>query len=330
MENVLTIAIGAIKGTMSGEFSKGQTSEALRKAFIEMNGGSDKLNPKTFVRGNELYSAVEELIPTIVEEGLKDENPIFRLVEYKNIASGDVNEFYTSGEAVFIVADAAAGIRGVRRQRISGGEKVTVKTSMKIVRVYENLGRLLAGRITFDQFVTAVANSFKKTILADAYAAIAGMTENTAGLSSEYVYAGTFDEDKLLSIIEHVEAATGKTATIYGTKTALRKVTSATVADEAKSDLYNMGFYGKFNGTAMVQLKQAHKPGTSNFILDDSKIYIIAGDDAPVKMVNEGEGIMLTREATENNDLTQEYVYGQAFGTGVICAEKMGIYTIAG
>ena len=112
MENVLTIAIGAIKGTMSGEFSKGQTSEALRKAFIEMNGGSDKLNPKTFVRGNELYSAVEELIPTIVEEGLKDENPIFRLVEYKNIASGDVNEFYTSGEAVFIVADAAAGIRG--------------------------------------------------------------------------------------------------------------------------------------------------------------------------------------------------------------------------
>jgi len=330
MENVLTIAIGAIKGTMSGEFSKGQTSEALRKAFIEMNGGSDKLNPKTFVRGNELYSAVEELIPTIVEEGLKDENPIFRLVEYKNTASGDVNEFYTSGEAVFIVADAAAGIRGVRRQRISGGEKVTVKTSMKIVRVYENLGRLLAGRITFDQFVTAVANSFKKTILADAYAAIAGMTENTAGLSSEYVYAGTFDEDKLLAIIEHVEAATGKTATIYGTKTALRKVTSADVSDEAKSDLYNMGFYGKFNGTAMVQLKQAHKPGTSNFILDDSKIYIIAGDDAPVKMVNEGEGIMLTREATENNDLTQEYVYGQAFGTGVICAEKMGIYTIAG
>lgn len=330
MENVLTIAIGAIKGTMSGEFSKGQTSEALRKAFIEMNGGSDKLNPKTFVRGNELYSAVEELIPTIVEEGLKDENPIFRLVEYKNIASGDVNEFSTTGEAVFIVADAAAGIRGVRRQRISGGEKVTVKTSMKIVRVYENLGRLLAGRITFDEFVTGVANSFKKAILADAYAAIAGMTENTAGLSSEYVYAGTFDEDKLLAIIEHVEAATGKTATIYGTKTALRKVTSATVADEAKSDLYNMGFYGKFNGTAMVQLKQAHKPGTSNFILDDSKVYIVAGDDAPVKMVNEGEGIMITREAADNNDLTQEYVYGQAFGTGVICAEKMGIYTIAG
>ncbi len=328
--NVLTIAINAVKGKMSGDFSKGQTSDAIVNALVEMNGGSTKLNPKTFVRGTELYSTVEELLPHIVEEGLKEDNPLFRLVEYRNIAAGDVNEFYTEGEAIFVVADAAAGIRGVRRQRISGGQKITVKTSMKIVRVYENLGRLLAGRITFDEFVTAVATSFKQKILNDAYLALAGMTENTAGLDSTYVYGGTFDEDKLLAMIEHIEAATGKTAYIYGTKAALRKVTTANQADEGKSDLYNMGYYGKFNGTDMICLKQAHKPGTSTFILSDSKIYVVAGSDAPIKMVNEGEGIIITREAAENNDLTQEYVYGQAYGTGVICSEKMGIYTISG
>lgn len=324
---VVKIAIDAIKGVSSGNYSKAQTSEAIRQALIEANGGSNKLSPKTFVRGSELYSIVEELIPTIVEEGLNDSNPIFKLVEYKNIASGDVNEFCTEGKAVFVVAEAASGIRGVRRQRIADGEKVSVKTSMKIVRVYEELGRLLAGRITFDKFVDGVATSFKKQILADAYAAIASISKETAGLNPDNVIAGTYNEDQLLAMIDRVEAATGKTAKIYGTRTALRKITNAVVSDEAKSDLYNMGFYGKFNGTDMVRLNQAFKLGTKEFVLDDTKVYVIAGDDTPVKMVNEGEGLIIERQAGENNDLTQEYIYGQAWGTGVICAEDLGVYT---
>jgi len=329
MENVLKVMIDAIKGTSSGEYSKGQTSEAIRAALIELNGNSAKLNPKTFVRGNQLYALVEELIPTIIDESLNDSNPVFQLVEYKNIAAGDQNEFYTEGEATFVVADAAAGIRGVRRQRIGDGQKVTVKTSMKVVRVYEALGRLLAGRITFDKFVDGVAKSFTKQILTDAYKALNGITNATAGLNSTYVISGSFSESDLLNLIEHVEAATGKTAKIYGTKTALRKITTATVSDEAKSDMYNLGYYGKFNGTEMYCFKQMHQAGTNSFLLSTNKVYVIAGDDKPVKMVNEGEGIMLSREAGENNDLTQEYVYGQAFGTGVICADKIGVYTIS-
>ena len=46
-----------------------------------------------------------------------------------------------------------------------------------------------------------------------------------------------------------------------------------------------------------------------------------------MKMVNEGEGLILERQPGENNDLTQEYIYGQAWGTGVICAEDLGVYT---
>jgi peroxiredoxin family protein len=326
---VVKIAIDAIRGVTSSNFSKAQTSEAIRNALIEANGGSEKLSPKTFVRGSQLFSIVEELIPVIIEEGLNDSNPLFKLVEYKNIASGDVNEFYTEGKALFVVAEAANGIRGVRRQRLADGAKVTVKTSMKIVRVYEELGRLLAGRISFDKFVDGVAASFKKQILADAYTAIASISKTTAGLNPENVYAGTYSEEKLISMIASVEAATGKTAKIYGTKAALRKITTASVADEAKSDMYNVGYYGKFNGTDMIKLNQAFKPGTKEFILDDSKVYIIAGDDTPVKMVNEGEGLMIERAATENNDLTQEYIYGQAWGTGVICAEDLGVYTFS-
>lgn len=331
MDNVLSVAIDAVRGKIDEKYSVGQTSDALRNAFIEMNGGSTKINPKTFRPGNALFDLVQELLPVVIDEGIRtDENPLFRHVEYRNIAQGDALEFVIDGKANFVVATAAAGIQNVRRQRITGGETKTIPTEVKIVRVYENLGRLLAGRIDFNAFVDGVAAAFKRYIAEAAYAAFNAMTAATTGLNSTYYKSGSFNEATLLTLIENVEAATGKTARIYGTKTALRKVVSATIAaiDEAKSDVYNLGHYGRFYGTDMVSMRQAHDANGA-FVLNDSKIFIIAGDDQPIKVVNEGEGLLVTHDATEKADLTQEYVYAQAMGVGAICAEKMGVYAIS-
>jgi len=329
--DVLKVMIDAIKGVNMGNYSAADTSEAIRNALVEMNGGSKKINLKNFYRGSDLYNLVQELIPAIIDEGFKDDDVIFDLVDYRNIADGDEEEFLIEGNSYFIVADAAAGIKGVRRQRIDKSESVKVKTGVKVVRVYEELNRLLSGKVSFDKFVDSVAKSFKQKILGDAYKAIDAMSNTTVGLDSNYVVAGTGtnDEDAIITLIQHVEAATGKQARIYGTKAALRKVPTAVVSNEAKRDLYEMGYYGKFNGTDMVCLRQVHKAGTSTFALNDGKIFIIAGDDKPVKVVNEGEGLLIEGDETNNNDLTKEYVYGQTFGVGVVCAEKMGIFTFA-
>ena len=325
---ILSVAIDAVRGK-NGEFSAKQTSDELRNAFIEMNGGSTKLSPKTFYRGNALYNLVQDLIPVIIEEGIKTEgNPLFEHLEYKNINDGDINEFVIEGDANFVVSSAANGIRDVRRQRIVGGDTVKVPTEMKIVRVYENLGRLLAGRIDFNKFVDGVAKAFTDYVAECAYDAVNGLSTATYGLDGTYVQSGSYDEDKLLAIIDHVEAATGMKARILGTRTALRKITTGTVADSAKEDMYNFGYYGKFNGTEMYRLNQAHKAGSSAFALNDNKIWVIASDDKFIKVVNEGDGLLLERDASENADLTQEYVYGQGMGVGVVCAAKLGVYTI--
>ena len=165
MENkeILSVAIDAVKG-INGNFSAAQTSEELKAAFIELNGGSTKINPKTFHRGNKLFELVEELLPVMIDEGFKTaDNPLFNHIDYRNIAYGDELEFYLEGNTGFIVAETAPGIQGVRRQRLAGGEKFTVPTKMYIVRVYENLGRLLAGRIDFNKFVDGVAKAFNET-----------------------------------------------------------------------------------------------------------------------------------------------------------------------
>ena len=178
MDNkILTVAVDAVRGRAMGNYTATETSDSLRNAFIEMNGGSTKISPKTFYKGTPLYALVQELIPVIIEEGIKAErNPLFNLVEYRNIAEGDLAEFDIEGDANFVVASVANGIQGVRRQRIVGGDTVKVPTEMKIVRVYENLGRLLAGRIDFNKFVDGVAKAFNEYIVTACLPGIAAMS----------------------------------------------------------------------------------------------------------------------------------------------------------
>lgn len=328
--DILSVAIDTVKGKVDGKYSAKQTSDELRAAFIEMNGGSTKINPKTFHRGSDLFELVQELIPVIVDEGIKtSNNPLFKLVEYRNIKDGDTAEFVIKGDANFVVASAAKGIRDVRRQRIVGGDTVTVETEAKVVRVYENLGRLLAGRIDFNEFVDGVAKAFEDYIAKAAYTALAGVTSSTQGLNSTYVKTGALTAADLLTLCEHVEAATGKPAMIIGTRAALRLAIGSAISDSAEqnTDLYNQGFIGKFNGIPCIALPQAHNAGTDTFAIADDALWIIAADDAAIKVVNEGDGLMIEKDATENADLTREYIFVERIGVGVVTAAKFGYWS---
>ena len=327
--NVVTLAIDAIRGNVSGNFSAKETSETIRQAMIEMNGGSEKLNPKTFHRGTELYAFVEEIIPYVVEEGLKGDEFFMNMVEYRNMAEGDAPEFVTEDRSEFIVANIGTGTQSVRRQRLGARESVTLATQMRAIKIYEELRRMLAGRVDFNTFISKVAQAFTKQMNEDIFKVFNSITATTKGLNEKYVFSGSFDEEKLLDIIAHVEASTGKTATIMGTKKALRKVSTAVVSAEHESDMYNAGFYGKFNGVPMVSIKQIHKAGTDDFLLDDNKLYVIAAEDKPIKFVNEGEGWLTNSDGMNQADMTAEYAYAQAYGLALMVNEKLGIYNIA-
>lgn len=327
--NVIKLMVDAIEGKVEGNFSAEQTTKTLREAMIEANGGSTVVNYKTFHRGTPLFEIIEEIIPYIAKDGLTGNEFFMELVDYKNLKLGDQNEFWAEDKSEFIVADAANGTQGIRRQRLNAGQKVTISTQLKVVKVYEELNRLLSGRVDFNTFVDKIGKALAQKTLHCVYDAFAGITSSTAGLNSTYVISGTYAEDDLLGLIEHVEASTGMTAKIIGTKTALRKVNTATVSDEAKSDLYNVGYYGKFNGTDMIAVKQQHKAGTDTFVLSDSTIYVIAGDDKPIKVVDEGEGLLSVTDPLQNADFTQEYLAGMMIGVGLLFNEKIGVYTLS-
>lgn len=314
MENkeVIKLALDTMQNKVSGNFSAKDGSEAIRQVFIELNGGSDKLTVKSFRDHPQLFQLIEEIMPIMIQEGLKGDEMMFNLVEYRNLAEGDQNRFWTEDNSDLVVAKIADGSTSIRRQRLNVGQYITIDTEMRAIKVYEELNRLLAGRVDFNTLVDRLSRSFTRNMRNEILSAFESISATTTGLNATYVKTGSFDVPTLRALIDHVEAATGAQATIVGTKAGLGKVIDSSAnaislaSNSAKEDLYNFGYLGRFYATPMVAMKQVHKVGTDEFAINDNKIYVMAGSDKPIKLVREGDGLMISTDAFSNADLTQE------------------------
>lgn len=322
MENIVKIAVDGYFGSVE-KYSVRESQDTVRKALIEANGGSTKLDIRRIRDGKcgEMFALIEEILRQTEFEDLKTDDFFNALVDYRNLADGDANEFVVEDVNLFVVDEVANGTQGIRRQRLSGSKTVTIPTTMKMVRFYEELQRVLAGRVDFNKLIETLNKSFSKKVLEDIYKLWSTATAADLGGVEYFPTAGTYDEDDLLETIAHVEAAAGgKTATIIGTKKAVRQLKESIQSDSAKEELHKLGVYGTFFGTPVVVLPQRHKTGTKTFMFDDNVLHIIAGDDKPIKFVYEGDPIILPGNPADNADLTQEYLFGEKYGLGIVLA----------
>lgn len=322
MKEIVKLAVDGYKNRVE-KYSVSQSQDAIQKALIELNNGSTKLDYKAIRDGkcSGLFAFIEETLSKTVVEGLVGDEFFNALVDFRNVAEGDQNIFVVEDSNLFVIDDVADGTQGIRRQRLGGSHEVPIPTTMKMVRIYEELNRVLAGRVDFNHFINAVAESFRQKMLNDIYTLWSGATADDLGGVAYFPTAGTYDEEELLDLIAHVEAAAGgKPATIVGTKKACRKLAASIQADSAKEELHNLGYYGKFYGTPVVVTPQRHKVGSTEFVFDDDVLTIIAGDDKPIKFVYEGDPIVLMGDPMQNADFTQEYLYGEKYGLGIVLA----------
>ena len=332
--NIVKLAVDAYRGNVE-QYSTKQSMEVLRQALIEANGGSTILNYKNIRDGKcvGLFTLIEEILSRTVVEGLQGDEYFNQLVDYRNVAEGDQNVFLVEDSDLFYVAKIADGTQGVRRQRLGGYSEVTIPTTLRAVKIYEELNRVLSGRVDFNQFITKVAESFRQELLNDIYTLWISATSDQFGGTTYFPAAGSYDEDALLDLIAHVEAAAnGRTATIIGTKKAVRNLMPSIQGNEVESDIYNMGYVGKFLGAPVVVTPQRHKINSTEFVLSDDILTIVAGDDRPIKVVREGNPLVLMGDPMQNGDLTQEYLYCEKYGTGIVLAggnAGIGRYEIA-
>lgn len=335
MKDIVKVAVDAHHGNVE-KYSVGQSMDLLRQALVDANGGSTTLNYKNIRDGKcvGLFTIIEEILSRTVVEGLQESDYFNALVDFRNVAEGDKNVFNVEDSNLFVVAEVADGTQGIRRQRLGGVTETSIPTTLKMVKIYEELNRVLSGRVDFNVFINKVGESFKQALLNDIYGLWSTATAASFGGDTYFPAAGAYDEDELLDLIAHVEAAAGgKQATIIGTKKAIRHIDIAPFGDNAKDDLYNLGYAGKFYGTPVVATPQRHKVGTTDFVLDDDVLTIVAGDDKPIKVVYEGDPIIIMGNPLDNGDLTQEYLYAEKYGVGIVLAggnAGIGRYEISG
>lgn len=322
MKDIVKLAVDGYRGKVE-KYSTSQSQDVLRKALIDANNGSTTLNYKNIRDGKcqGLFTLLEEILSRTVVEGLQGDEYFNALVDFRNVAEGDSPVFVVEDNDLFVVADTADGTQGVRRQRLGGSTEATIPTVLKTVRIYEELNRVLSGRVDFNDFINKVSESFRQKLLNDIYTLWAGATADQFGGETYFPSAGSFDEDELLELIAHVEAAAGgKSATIIGTKKALRNLKESIMSDDAKGELHDMGYVGKFYGTPVIATPQRHKINSTDFVLADDVLTIVAGDDKPIKVVYEGNPIVLMGDPMTNADFTQEYFYGEKYGIGIVLA----------
>lgn len=334
MKDIVKLAVDANRGCVE-RYSVGQAQELLHSALVEANNGCTALNYKNIRDGKcvGLFSLVEEILSRTVSDGLQGDEYFNALVDFRNLANGDKNLFLVEDSTLFVVSEAADGTQGIRRQRLGGYNEVTIPTSLKVVKIYEELNRVLSGRVDLNHFINKVGESFRQKLLMDVYTLWSKATAQDLGGTTYFPVAGAYNDDQLLDLISHVEAAAGgKQATIVGTKKAVRNLKIDALGDNAKNDLYNLGYAGKFYGTPVVATPQRHIAGTTNFAMSDDTLTIIAGDDKPIKCVYEGDPIVLMGDPLTKGDLTQEYMYGEKYGMGIVLAggnSGIGRYEIA-
>lgn len=247
------------------------------------------------------------------------------MVDYRNVALGDQNLFLIEDNVMFVVDEIAEGTQGIRRQRLGGATEKSVPTTLHAVRIYEELNRVLSGRVDFNEMIAKVSESFRQKMLQDIYTLWEGVAADDMGGAEYFPEAGDYDADDLLDIVAHVEAAAGKPATIVGTKKALRRIAPDIESFDSKNDLYNLGYYGKFYGTPVVAIPNRHKLNSTEFVMDDDTLTIVASPEKPIKFVTEGDPLVIMDDPLKNADLTHNFFYAERYGLAIILANNTGI-----
>lgn len=302
------------------KYSADEANEILRNAILDACGG--KFDRYTF--GQNKYKVFAVLSETLqVAVGYAMYEKFSELADFHNVALGDTIKFKIEDTSLFKVYVTSRGNRDIDRQKLYD-KYITVQTERIAIKIYEELDRMLAGRINWATMINRVADSMAHEIGRRIYNAVYGAYDV---LSAPYQVSmsGTFSATALETAIAHVEASTGKTAKVMGTKAMLGKITDAEVSDEMKNTKNKMGHYGVFRGTALEVLPQGHLAGTNTFAVNDSFLIVVPDGEKIVKVVTEGETIVDDKTDGDRNDEQIEFYMAENIGISVI---KSNAYAI--
>jgi hypothetical protein len=311
------------------DFSALDANEKLRVKFDEMMGGystkSKKEQRQLFrLHKEENFTIIEEVLNETIHEGLKSQFDGF--ADYRNLEWGDENLFKVPANNIFRVALVSDGTNNLRRQKLRDGQEFSISLDTYGVKVGEDFHRFLANRVDWAEFISGIAESFRRDLTARIYKAVLASYQK---FNATYHTSGTLTEDKLVELAQHITARTGEQVEVYGTKLALRVLAPSNISDKMKDDKNALGYYGEIAGIKMFEIEQSHDYGTDTFAISDKMILVLPqSKDKFVKVVNEGDAVICDQAGGQTADMMQEYSVFNKFGVSVITSKVFGFWML--
>ena len=337
--------------------SKKEANDKIYQFSLKLLG-IDNVHDKKQVRrgfrdhGREWFDIIEDTIDARIAWGFADNMWFNELVDQRNIAYGDRQDFYVENDAVLSVAKAGTSHHDHVIQRLPVGQTFSVPTALYVVKVGADINKYIVGQVDWQALVDAVAKAFMVKIQTEVYA---NVTSAAASLPVQTGFVGTgtlsastkaaFD-----AIIENVSAANdGAEVVIMGAKSGLSKISAiadvtyngSLIAGAQKDSVMNTGNIGIYEGTRLVEIPNrfaTRLPITGSGaalpakLFDPTKLMIIPviGDAGKfVKFVDEGDTLIL--EKTDRGDYISDimtYEVQRHFGVATVLGRYFGQWTL--
>ena len=323
-----------------GDFSIHVDKEKVTRADLE-DYLRDKIN-NDILKGATLYQAyrrnnitlfeiIEEVVNLTISNDFMEIPFIENFVEFKNRALGDKTAWYSEGKSYLSVVSFAGNHWDTNREALDAGEEFTLPKEWVYIHVYDELERFLLGIASLERLTDVIYRSFNKYIKERIYMQFQNIM---TALPSEFVANGN-SEEAVGNLCDLVQAAGGYgSLTIAGTKAALRKLGAVVpdkyFADSQKEAKAATGSIGEWEGNKLMVIPQVLKQGTFELALDNDVIFILGGDNKPIKLEFIGDTrTQEVRDGRVNNDMTMELQVQTCFGIAMLLPEAMGIFKFA-
>ena len=292
---------------------------------------------------DEWFDIVIDVIDEVIATGYGNTSWFDYLVEYKNIAYGDEQDFQVNTPSVLVISKQGESHHDHILQRILPGQPITIPTGRYGAKVGADINKFMVGQLDWASLIEHISEAFVKKVQELAAAQIVTLktqlpaaVKGTGALNS--TTKANFDK-----VIQKVSSANdGAEVVIMGTKVALKSITA--IADvnwgakDQRDNMMNTGTIGIYEGTRLVEIPQKYSDRTlsdASALISDAELIIVpVGYDAkPIKFIDEGETeITSVEEKGESNgrwDDLMSYEVQRRMGAGVVIGRLLGAWTLS-
>ena len=307
---LIRLGVDHVKKVPVTNFSGSSRNEAIKDKFFEIMG-TEKFDPMAYeAHKHELFAIMREVISQTIANGEGAMSAFYnQFVEESYIEWGDSKEFEIENDVYLTVGKISGNNWDLDRQRMDKGAVISVVTEAYYIKIYEYFKRFMTGRMDFADLISAVDKSVKK--FKDDFVAKV-FSDGVEGLPESWYYLGTYNETKIETVISNVTASNdGAGVVLTGTKSALNKLQGITVTNlsDAQKEEYNtLGYLRNWKGYTCAELPTLFKANSiTDFVFDNSTVYVLPVGAKPVKMITEGAPIVQeTNEIGDKKDMTKE------------------------